>query len=577
MFLDYFRLREQPFGVTPDPRFLYPSPGHREALASLIYGIESNLGFGSLIARPGMGKTTLLFHILEQYRQSARTAFIFNTQCDSSDLLRSLLAELDDQPVPEQALAFHLHERFKQILAKELQARRRVILVIDEAQNLDHTAMETIRLLSNFESANFKLLYIVLAGQPELSAKLRRPELSQLQQRIPIFASLEHLSHEEIFMYIDHRLRVAGHIGRPLFTRQAITEIAGLSQGVPREINRVCFNSLSLAYASSKPVVDSSVVEEVATDLGLSQLLRQEREEGAVVRDVTTTSSRAAPPTAPISAPRREPATQAGQAARRIPEQVRAAPGSASGATRPVAPLVRHKNPYTRRRNARSRMPFSLSNGWQACRRPVAFALFYLTLIAAGWAGIIEWAHPNSQSSSAKAAGEVAPSAELAKVSSTMVSHQDPVPSTKEVGKNSGISLPGQALALAQSSRSFAPRQQGIITSGPTAFFSSFELPLAPPSGAVGPLPELVRYSGPSYPEAARDRHIEGTVVLSAVITRDGRVKGIKRVSGDPMLLGAAESAVQTWLYRPYRIDGKPVDVNTEIVIRFSLPKGHTP
>src|SRR5215469_6942540 len=276
MFLEYFNLAEQPFGVTPDPRYLFPSAGHREALASLVYGIESNLGFGTLIAQPGMGKTTLLFHIMEQYRQSARTAFIFNTQCDSSDLLRSLLSELDDQPVPEQT--FQLQERLKHILSRELQARRRVIVVIDEAQNLGDMVMETIRLLSNFESANSKLLHIILAGQLELAAKLERPELSQLRQRIPILASLPQLSSEETFSYVAHRLHIAGYRGRPLFTEQSMADVAHLSRGIPREINRICFNCLSLAYASSKPVVDLALVNEVAADLGLNGQVMQEKD-----------------------------------------------------------------------------------------------------------------------------------------------------------------------------------------------------------------------------------------------------------------------------------------------------------
>src|SRR5215472_7479737 len=276
MFLEYFNLAEQPFGVTPDPRYLFPSAGHREALASLVYGIESNLGFGTLIAQPGMGKTTLLFHIMEQYRQSARTAFIFNTQCDSPDFLRSLLSELDDQPVPEPT--FQLHERLKHILARELQARRRVIVVIDEAQNLGDMVMETIRLLSNFESATSKLLHIVLAGQPELSAKLGRPELSQLRQRIPILATLPQLSSEETFSYIAHRLHIAGYRGGPLFTGQSMAEVAHFSRGTPREINRICFNCLSLAYASSQTVVDAALVNEVAADLGLKEHVMKQKE-----------------------------------------------------------------------------------------------------------------------------------------------------------------------------------------------------------------------------------------------------------------------------------------------------------
>src|SRR5262249_32254297 len=140
MFLEYFGFREQPFGVTPDPRFLFASPGHREALASLIYGIESNLGFSTLIAEPGMGKTTLLFQILERYRQSARTAFIFNTQCSSHDLLQALLSELDDREVPRED--FQLHERCKPMLTTAVGDRRVAILCSDVGQNLGSQVLQ---------------------------------------------------------------------------------------------------------------------------------------------------------------------------------------------------------------------------------------------------------------------------------------------------------------------------------------------------------------------------------------------------------------------------------------------------
>src|SRR5512146_424798 len=132
MFLKYYNLREQPFGVTPNPRYLYQSSSHREALASLIYGIESDTGFAALIAEPGMGKTTLLFYLLERFRQAARTALIFQTQCNSRELLRYLLAELDE-PIEEQDPVL-LHERFKNLLVRESRAGRRVLVVIDEAQ-----------------------------------------------------------------------------------------------------------------------------------------------------------------------------------------------------------------------------------------------------------------------------------------------------------------------------------------------------------------------------------------------------------------------------------------------------------
>src|SRR5215472_6162760 len=402
MFLEYFNLAEQPFGVTPDPRYLFPSAGHREALASLVYGIESNLGFGTLIAQPGMGKTTLLFHIMEQYRQTARTAFIFNTQCDSLDFLRSLLSEVDDEPVPEQT--FQLQERLKHILSRELQARRRVIVVIDEAQNLGDMVMETIRLLSNFESATSKLLHIILAGQPELAAKLARPELSQLRQRIPILASLPQLSSEETFSYIAHRLRIAGYRGTPLFTGQSMAEIAHLSRGIPREINRICFNCLSLAYASSKTVVDVSLVNEVAADLGLKEHVTKEKEKETdkradvqepplawqgFVRAATTSTpprpsqSQVEPVTRKVLKSQTTPKPPV-----RMPEALRR--GAAVAASKYPSPPGRRK-PH-------ALVPFSFSHGWESARRPVAFALFYLTLIAAGWSTISQWAYPNSPS-----------------------------------------------------------------------------------------------------------------------------------------------------------------------------------
>src|SRR5258706_5639494 len=135
MLLDFYQLREQPFGVTPDPRYLYLSPGHREALASLYYGIESNRGFLSLVAKPGMGKTTLLFHLLAKFEHSARTAFLFQTQCTSREFMRFLLAELGVESHDQDFV--RMHEEFNKMLLQEARAGRRFIIVVDEAQNLD--------------------------------------------------------------------------------------------------------------------------------------------------------------------------------------------------------------------------------------------------------------------------------------------------------------------------------------------------------------------------------------------------------------------------------------------------------
>src|ERR1700688_311693 len=170
VFLDFFELREQPFGETPDPRYIYQSATHREAIASLAYGIEERRGFLALVAEPGMGKTTVLFHLLEWLRGSARTAFLFQTQCNPRELLCYLLEDLGTDTQGKD-LAW-IHERLKEVLILEASAGRRLVVFIDEAHNLSESTLESIRLLSDFENPSSKLIQIVLAGQPQLADKL---------------------------------------------------------------------------------------------------------------------------------------------------------------------------------------------------------------------------------------------------------------------------------------------------------------------------------------------------------------------------------------------------------------------
>src|SRR5216683_5296276 len=269
MFLKFFGLREQPFGVTPDPRFLYLSPAHREALASVFYGIETGRGFLALIAMPGMGKTTLLFHLLEKFRGSARTAFLFQTQCTSREFMRFLLAELGYETGDHDFV--RMHEDFNRHLLQEARAGNRFIVVVDEAQNLDPSVLETIRLLSDFETPRAKLLQIVLAGQPELADKLASRNMAQLRQRISLLNGLSPLSIEQSRAYIDHRLRVAGYSGGPLFDHAAINVIAQFTEGIPRNINNFCFGALSLGCALGQRVIGLSVVEEVISDLDITK------------------------------------------------------------------------------------------------------------------------------------------------------------------------------------------------------------------------------------------------------------------------------------------------------------------
>ena len=270
MYLKFFGFREQPFGVTPDPRFLYLSPSHREAMASLDYGIEANRGFLGLIARPGMGKTTLLFHLLERFRTTARTAFLFQTQCTSREFMRFLLAELGYEGDTQDFVK--MHEEFNKRLLHEARAGRRFIVVIDEAQNLKPAVLETVRLLSDFETPRAKLLQIILAGQPELADKLATNGLAQLRQRISMLNRLEPLPPIEVRKYVDHRLNVAGYRGESLFTPDALAEICEFTEGIPRNINNFCFNALSLACALQQKVVDAAVVQEVISDLDITRL-----------------------------------------------------------------------------------------------------------------------------------------------------------------------------------------------------------------------------------------------------------------------------------------------------------------
>ena len=271
MFLDFYGLREQPFGVTPDPRFLYLSPAHREALASMFYGIDAERGFVALIAKPGMGKTTLLFQLLQQFRSTARTVFVFQTQCTSREFMRFLLLELGCEVNGEQDLVT-MHEQFNRCLLQEAQAGRRFIVVVDEAQNLDPSVLETIRLLSDFETPQAKLLQIVLAGQPELADKLARPSLRQLRQRVSLLSTLAPLPPEEVARYMNHRLRTAGRPDAPLFTTPAANMISELSEGIPRNINNICFNALSLGCSLRQKTIDVEVIQQVAADFDLASM-----------------------------------------------------------------------------------------------------------------------------------------------------------------------------------------------------------------------------------------------------------------------------------------------------------------
>lgn len=264
-FLEYYGLNEQPFGVTPDPRFLYFGSKHRQALTALTYGTELNRGFLTLIAKPGMGKTSLLFQYLGGLQNKVRTAFMFQTIGDSRDLMNYVLTDLGfdvtRKDLPE------MHTILNQVLMDEMRKGRRLVLVIDEAQNLDEKVLEFVRLLSNFETPWTKLMQIVLAGQPQLAEKLAQPSMAQLRQRVSFSIRIEPLNREEIDAYVDHRLGVAGYKGSSLFSVGARTLLAERSEGIPRNINNMCFCAMSLAWATKAKTVDLEMMRDVLADM----------------------------------------------------------------------------------------------------------------------------------------------------------------------------------------------------------------------------------------------------------------------------------------------------------------------
>lgn len=274
MYLDYYKLAEQPFGVTPNPRYLYMSATHREAMASIYQGVIENRGFTAMIAHPGMGKTTLLFNLLQKAPASVKTVFLFQTQCGPCDLLRNMLADLG--VVSDGQDMARMQAQLNEVLVEETKAGRRVVVVVDEAQNLSEAALEVLRVLSNFETSEEKLMHVILAGQPALAKKLASPNMIQLRQRVSIVARLVPFKAGEAREYIEYRLGVAGYgIPRALFSDRACNLIAVHSQGIPRNINNICFNAMALGCALNKKLIGQEVVREVLDDLNLEAIAKQ--------------------------------------------------------------------------------------------------------------------------------------------------------------------------------------------------------------------------------------------------------------------------------------------------------------
>jgi general secretion pathway protein A len=266
----HFGLCQAPFNITPDPSFLYPSGSHREGLAQLSYGIRARKGFVVLTGEVGTGKTTLIHALLNDLNGSTQTALIFSTIDTPIDLLRSVCEEfgLVDPRRPRQEIHDYL-VFLNEFLLESYQKGENCALIIDEAQNLSAEVLESVRLLSNFETSKDKLLQILLVGQPELAVRLNSPELRQLKQRVMLRHHLRALSLQDCREYVSNRLKVAGG-DRAIFTPNAIESIYSYSGGIPRLVNVLCDNALLTAYALRKQEIDAAIVREVAEDLSIT-------------------------------------------------------------------------------------------------------------------------------------------------------------------------------------------------------------------------------------------------------------------------------------------------------------------
>jgi len=267
VYCNHYKFSEKPFDVTPDPRFLYLTEGHRETLASLVYGIRERRGFITVIGEVGTGKTTLLNAALDRLDEKNRVAFIFNTDVTFNEMFSMALYEWGLVKPKEKLSKVNAIQRLNNFAIEQTAKGGNVVLIVDEAQNLDNRVMENLRLLSNIETRRHKLIQIVLSGQPELDTKLGRHELRQLAQRISLRRYVFPLDEKDTYAYLQHRLQVAKHKNSSPFTAKAQKLIWEYSGGVPRKINILCDNAFLIGYGLKKNKINSAVVKEAAQDL----------------------------------------------------------------------------------------------------------------------------------------------------------------------------------------------------------------------------------------------------------------------------------------------------------------------
>ena len=266
MYENFFSLQQKPFSVTSNPSFLYLSQRHKEAFAHLRYGIQEKVGFIEITGEVGTGKTTLCRALLNQLDDRTKSAFIFNSNLSELQLMQTIAEDLGI--TAEKKGKGALFSELNRFLIQQLSLGNNVVLIIDEAQNMSRRLLEQVRMLSNLEAENQKLIQIVLVGQPELREKLKSPSLRQLRQRIAVRYHIQALGYEDVPLYIQHRLRLAGANGKsPVFDDQALQEIYKYSGGIPRLINILCDKALLMGYVAETRSIGGEIIRQCINEI----------------------------------------------------------------------------------------------------------------------------------------------------------------------------------------------------------------------------------------------------------------------------------------------------------------------
>lgn len=625
---NFYGLREDPFGLTPDCRYLFLDEPQQEVLATLRESIADNRGFIALVSAPGIGKSTLLFQLMEDLHDVAVTGFVFQTTFQPIDILRLLWKELGLES--EQADIVRMHHQFADGLARIAAMGKQFVLIVDEAQNLSPEALETIRLLANFENQRRKMVQIVFAGHPELETLLARPGLEHIKQRVAEFCRLKPFTLEQTRAYVDHRLKVAGHSGKPIFSEDAMAELFDLSKGIPRTINIYAFQAMSKAAKAKTHTISGEILRHavyqfegweemhaVAAEIpDLSQLppmpdfperpfsRAQDSDDelktllANVRADLERVGLQPAAPASPLEpTPIRDRSAAATAAAAAAPTL---APSDGSSAhalhaeKREIATDKIAVMPGKPRVVATPAVIQAKPAKAAPQRRLVMLiALLVITIgIAGAWWALGMRVPVRPFPSTAKAAVTAAPAAAhpvTSDVTNAAASSKLPNESTTAVESvptepKPAAATPKKTVVTAREiAADAAPHSNQAATGAPTVNLSlgaasvpnlSSALNATAASAAVEhnatvQAPKPVDQPKAIYPLVARQRNIQGSVVLHVKVNANGEPTEVKIVSGNPLLATSAVSAVRATRFYPATSDGTPVAGETDLKINF--------